>query len=82
MTLYDFKSNYTDPGKAYVLTGHNYTYAGVSQTAAYAGGGTDPTNLLKIGDAVESGVFVKRSGSSTPATYGCTLQSGVIVGAE
>lgn len=27
--------NYTDPGKAWVVVGHNYTFAGVSQTAEY-----------------------------------------------
>lgn len=31
--------NYTDPGKAFVLIGNNYYFAGVLQVAAYAGGG-------------------------------------------
>jgi hypothetical protein len=83
-TLYDLKTNYSDPGKANVAVGSDYTYAGVSQTAAYQT--TADTNAAHLAaDKIALNANLDEmiaANDSLQAAYGCdagTAAGSVIV---
>lgn len=57
--------NYTDPGKAWVVAGHDYTFAGVSQTAEYPTTATSQAAQLATDQAVVAGYLENIDGGVT-----------------